>query len=179
MPSLPRPTSLCASSNAMTFIVLSLSPTPISTLSPNPYPPTCGLHQSPSALLSQWLTCISCFPASPLEKSQLPSGVLLCTRYFGLSGTNLLQPRHRPSSFYSMPYGCGPAGLLPHTVLAPTTAARARLQDLGLTVWEDRHPSDETHSHLWAPALYPSCVSWIAPSCIFVGRSGQSVLLRG
>lgn len=165
----------------MTFIVLSLSPTPCNrqpvpqSLPSNFWPPPITLGFTFSMAYLCFL-----FPYQPFDKKPgLLSCSLLCTRYFGLSGTNLLQPRHRLNSFRSMPCSCGLAGLLPHTVLAPRTAAWAKLPDLGCTVWEGRHPSNETHSHLCAPAVHLSCVSWIIPSCVFVRLSGQSVLLRG
>lgn len=100
----------------------------------------------------------------PLSCSQL------WTRHFGLFGTNLPQPRHRSNSICSMPCSCGPAQLLPHTVLDPRTEAWVQVQGPYYTVWEDRYPSNESHSHLYVPAAhlsYFSCTS-IAPSSIFV-----------
>lgn len=109
-----------------------LSPTSIRGIPSNsPYSQTSCLHKSPRASFPQWLTCVSCFLWQPFDKKPillLRYYFLLWTRYFGHSRANLPLPRHRFNCSCSLPCICGPTRLLPHTVLAPRTAAWAQLQ---------------------------------------------------
>lgn len=106
----------------------------------------------------------SCFLFSvPEHTTVLPlSFSLLWTRYFGLFGKNLSQPRHKPNSFVPCPAAVGQLSCSHTQSWLPELQPGHSSKDLGCTVWEDKHPSNESHSHLQAPTTrlsYIACIS--------------------